>query len=82
MGNKIDDLYNLDGKNGKVTINHEWYGDQVIRGTFHIINDGERVGIKIGNHELFLWNYEVLDIKANKNFALIKGEFMRIKIEV
>lgn len=82
MGNKIDDLYNLDGKNGKVTINHEWYGDQVIRGTFHIINDRERVGVKIGNHELFLWDYEVLDIKANKNFALIKGEFMRIKIEV
>ena len=40
------------------------------------------VGVKIENHELFLWNYEVLDIKANKNFALVKGEFMRIKIEV
>lgn len=78
----VDDLHDLNGKYGKITINHEWYGNQKIKGAFHIIDDGERVGIKIKSHEIFLWNNEVLAIKVNKNFALIKGGLMQIKIEV
>lgn len=78
----VNGLHNLNGKNGEIIIHHDWYGNQKIRGIFHIINDGERVGVKIGNHELFLWNYEITNIELNGNCAMINGEFMQIKIEI
>lgn len=82
MRNKIDNLYNLDGKDGRITINHEWYGDQKIKGVVHIINDGERIGVKIKDNEIFLYNSEITDIELKENSVIIKGEIMQIKIEV
>lgn len=82
MRNKIIDLHHLNGQNGKITINHEWYGNQKIRGSFHIINDGERIGVKVKDHEIFLYNNEIINISASENSVLIKGQLMQIKIEI
>lgn len=82
MGNKINDLYNLDKKNGKITISHEWYGNQKIKGVFHVINDGERIGIKVKDNEIYLYNNEITSIEINGNNALIKGKIMQIRIEI
>jgi hypothetical protein len=78
----VNDLHNLNGKNGEITIHHDWYGNQKIRGIFHIIDDGERIGVKLKDNEIFLWNNEITNIEVSGNCAMIKGESMQIKIEI
>ena len=77
----VDELHNLNGKNGEITIQHEWYGNQKAKGKFHIINDGGRIGVKIKDSEIFLWQNEITDIQVGERFALIKGELMQITIK-
>lgn len=78
----VNDLHNLNGKNGEITIHHDWYGNQKIRGIFHVINDGERIGIKVKDNEIYLYNNEITSIEINGNNALIKGKIMQIRIEI
>lgn len=78
----VNELHNLNGKSGEITIQHELYGNQRIKAKIHIINDGERVGVRIKNHEIFLWKNEIKDIQVMERFALIKGELMQITINI
>lgn len=82
MRNQLSEIHNLEKMNGKIIIHHALYGNQKIVGNFHIINDGERVGVKVKNNELFLWENEITDIKVNGNCIIIQGEIMQIQIEV
>ena len=80
MGNKI--IFGLDGKNGTIKIKHKIYGNQEIKGKFSIIDDENRVGVKVRNSEIFLLRSEIANMNVSDNHALVQGDMMEIEIFV
>jgi hypothetical protein len=69
---------NFEGKNGVITVK-SIYGENVYETSIKMINDGERVGVVVRGHELFLYRDEILHIIEN-NGLLIVGQSMSIEI--
>ena len=67
-------------KEATVRITHSIYGKQTVVGKIKFIDDGQRVGVKIGSHEIFLYTNEVRDIKIVDNKVSIIGDIMKIDI--
>ena len=70
---------NYEGKNGVVTVK-SIYGQDVYEAPIKMINDGERVGVVIKGHDLFLYRNEIQDIVQTEDSLLIIGKSMSIKI--
>ena len=69
------------GKSVTVHIKHKTYGEQKIRGIIKIIDDGKRLGICIGGHEIFLFTNEINRVELNKNGFCINGDLMTIQVD-
>lgn len=69
---------NFEGKNGVITVK-SIYGENVYETPIKMINDGERVGVVVRGHELFLYRDEILHI-IEDNGLLIVGQSMSIEI--
>ena len=70
---------NYEGKNGVVTVK-SIYGQDVYEAPIKMINDGERVGVVIKGHDIFLYRNEIQDIVQTEDSLLIIGKSMSIKI--
>lgn len=66
-------------KNGVITVK-SIYGQDVYKAPIKIIDDGERIGVVIKGHDIFLYRNEVLCIVKKEDMLLIIGKSMRIKI--
>lgn len=69
---------NFEGKNGVITVK-SIYGENVYETPIKMINDGERVGVVVRGHELFLYRDEILHIMEGDGL-LIVGQSMSIEI--
>lgn len=69
---------NFEGKNGVITVK-SIYGENVYETSIKMINDGERVGVVVRGHELFLYRDEILHIIEGDGL-LIVGQSMSIEI--
>lgn len=69
---------NFEGKNGVITVK-SIYGENVYETSIKMINDGERVGVVVRGHELFLYRDEILHIIEGDGL-LISGQSMSIEI--
>ena len=70
---------NYEEKNGVVTVK-SIYGQDVYEAPINMINDGERVGVVIKGHDLFLYRNEIQDVVQTEDSLLIIGKSMSIKI--
>ena len=70
---------NFEGKNGVITVK-SIYGENVYETPIKMINDGERVGVVVRGHELFLYRDEILHIMEAEDGLFIVGQSMSIKI--
>jgi len=70
---------NYEGRNGVVTVK-SIYGQDVYEAPIKMINDGERAGVVIKGHDLFLYRNEIQDIVQTEDSLLIVGKSMSIKI--
>jgi hypothetical protein len=70
---------NYEGRNGVITIK-SIYGQDVYEAPIKMINDGERVGVVIKGHDLFLYRNEIQDIVQTEDSLLIVGKSMSIEI--
>ena len=70
---------NYEGRNGVITVK-SIYGQDVYEAPIKMINDGERVGVVIKGHDLFLYRNEIQDIVQTEDSLLIVGQSMSIKI--
>lgn len=67
-------------KEANIRISHNIYGKQTVKGKIKFIDDGQRVGVQIGTHEIFMYVDEVEDVSVCKNKVVIKGPTMEIEI--
>ena len=65
-------------KNGVITVK-SIYGENIYETPIKMINDGERVGVVVRGHELFLYRDEILHIIEDGGL-LIVGQSMSIEI--
>ena len=65
-------------KNGVITVK-SIYGENIYETPIKMINDGERVGVVVRGHELFLYRDEILHIIEDDGL-LIVGQTMTIEI--
>ena len=65
-------------KNGVITVK-SIYGENIYETPIKMINDGERVGVVVRGHELFLYRDEILHIIEDDGL-LIVGQSMSIEI--
>ena len=72
-------LENYEEKNGVITVK-SIYGENVYDTPIKMINGGERVGVIVRGHELFLYRDEILHIIEAEDGLLIVGQSMSIKI--
>jgi hypothetical protein len=70
---------NYEGRNGVITVK-SIYGQDVYEATIKMINDGERVGVVIKGHDLFLYRNEIQNIVQTEDSLLIVGKSMSIEI--
>ena len=70
---------NYEGRNGVITVK-SIYGQDVYEAPIKMINDGERVGVVIKGHDLFLYRNEIQNIVQTEDSLLIVGKSMSIKI--
>ena len=70
---------NYEGRNGVITVK-SIYGQDVYEAPIKMINDGERVGVVIKGHDLFLYRNEIQDIVQTEDSLLIVGKSMSIEI--
>jgi hypothetical protein len=70
---------NFEGRNGVITVK-SIYGENVYETPIKMINDGERVGVVVRGHELFLYRDEILHIMEAEDGLLIVGQSMSIEI--
>ena len=75
-----NNLAKFDEKEANIRISHRIYGKQLIKGKIKFIDDGQRVGVQIGTHEIFMYVNEVENIDVSKNKILIRGAIMEIEI--
>ena len=67
-------------KEANIRISHNIYGKQTVKGKIKFIDDGQRIGVKIGTHEIFMYVDEVEDVNVSKSKVIIKGSIMEIEI--
>lgn len=65
----------------KVHIKHMIYVEQEIIGIITIINDDQRVGIKIREYEIFLFLNELKKIDYGDNYFKLIGDLMTIEVD-
>ncbi len=70
---------NYEGKNGVITIK-SIYGQDIYETQIKMIDDGERIGVVIKGHDIFLYRNEVLCVVKTEDMLHIIGKSMRIKI--
>ena len=70
---------NYEGTNGVITVK-SIYGQDVYEAPIKMINDGERVGVVIKGHDLFLYRNEIQDTVQTEDGLLIVGQSMSIEI--
>ena len=70
---------NFEERNGVITVK-SIYGENVYEAPIKMINDGERVGVVVRGHELFLYRDEILHILEAEDGLLIVGQSMSIEI--
>ena len=69
-----------ENKEANIRISHNIYGKQTVKGKIKFIDDGQRIGVQIGTHEIFMYVNEVEDISVSKNKIIIQGSIMEIEI--
>ena len=67
-------------KKANIRISHHIYGEQTVVGKIKFIDDGQRIGVKIGSHEIFLYSNEVRNLEAKDDRISIIGDIMEIEI--
>lgn len=70
----------FEDKEANIRISHNIYGKQTVKGKIKFIDDGQRIGVQIGTHEIFMYVEEVEDVNVSKNKILIRGHIMEIEI--
>lgn len=70
---------NYEGRNGVITVK-SIYGQDVYETPIKMIDDGERVGVVIKGHDLFLYRDEIQNVVKTEDNLLIVGQSMSIKI--
>ena len=70
---------NYEGKNGKITVK-SIYGQDIYETKIKMIDDGERVGVVIKGHDIFLYRDDVLCVVKTEDTLSIIGKSMSIKI--
>ena len=70
---------NFEERNGVITVK-SIYGENVYEAPIKMINDGERVGVVVRGHELFLYRDEIQHIIESEEGLLIVGQSMSIEI--
>ena len=74
----IFNLQNFDEQQGEIVLQHKLYGTQKIIGIIHIINDEEKLGVRIKDQEIFLWKDEIVEVEINEQTCSVYGEIMCI----
>lgn len=67
-------------REANIRISHSIYGEQTVVGKIKFIDDGQRIGVKIGSHEIFLYVDEVRSIETRNDRISIIGDIMNIEI--
>ena len=67
-------------KEANIRISHSIYGKQTVKGKIKLIDDGQRIGVQIGTHEIFMYVNEVENVEVSKNKIIIQGSIMEIEI--
>ena len=67
-------------KEANIRISHNIYGKQTVKGKLKFIDDGQRIGVQIGTHEIFMYVNEVEDVNVSKSKVVIKGSIMEIEV--
>lgn len=70
---------NYEGRNGVITVK-SIYGQDVYEAPINMIDDGERVGVVIKGHDLFLYRDEIQNVVKTEDNLLIVGKSMSIEI--
>ena len=70
----------FEDKEANIRISHNIYGKQTVKGKIKLIDDGQRLGVKIGTHEIFMYVNEIANVNVSKNKLLIQGSIMEIEI--
>lgn len=79
---RIKGLEKFEGKLCKIQTNHVLYGKQKIEAIIDVINDADKLGVRIKSQEIFLFNNEIKDVKISNEQITIIGDIMEIKITV
>ncbi len=66
-------------KNGVITV-RSIYGQDMYEAPIKIIDDGERVGVVIKGHDIFLYRNEILYVVKTEDMLRIIGQSMSIEI--
>ena len=70
----------FEDKEANIRISHNIYGKQTVKGKIKLIDDGQRIGVQIGTHEIFMYVNEVDNVEVSKNKIIIQGSIMEIEI--
>ena len=73
----------FNGKKGKVMIEHQLWGTQVFRcERVDVINDGNRLGVTINDHDVYVNVDNIVLYKANNNMLVIADRTVQITVIV
>lgn len=70
---------NYEGKNGVITVK-SIYGQDIYETQINMIDDGERIGVVIREHDIFLYRSEILCVVKTEDMLRIIGKSMSIEI--
>ena len=73
-------MLNFVEREANIRISHSIYGKQTVVGKIKFIDDGQRIGVKIGSHEIFLYVDEIRNIDTRDDRIFIVGDIMSIEI--
>ena len=73
----------LEGKCADIKIKHALYGNQKVkRCVLHPFIDGERIGLKINDEDIYIKLEELRGIGVGNNQYIIKSELMELYINL
>jgi len=73
----------LNDKCADIQIKHVLYGSQKIkRCVLHPFVDGERIGLKINNEDIYITTEELMGVWVGNNQYIIKSELMELYINL
>ena len=76
----IKELKKICGESVWIYVSHTLYGDQNLKCAFQLLNDEERLGFLINEHEVYIEKNKIKNVGIKEDLFYFSDELMCIKI--